>query len=103
MWKKIEAEDAAPETKDFLMLCGDPTPWRSELLINATREVPGAENVRLTGTYMSKVFDGPFRDIRKWVGEMYDWMKKEGKPVKNLFFYYTTCPNISLSFWSLMD
>ena len=92
MWKKIDEAGATPETKDFLMLCGDPTPWRSELFINATKEVPDAENVRLTGTYMSRVFDGPFRDIRKWVKEMFDWMKQEGKPVKNLYFYYTTCP-----------
>lgn len=92
MWEKIETAEAAPEMKDFLMLCGDPTPWRSELFINATREVPGAENVRLTGIYMSRVFDGPFRDIRKWVNEMFVWMKKENKPVKNLYFYYTTCP-----------
>ncbi|MFO7616419.1 MAG: hydrolase [Bacteroidales bacterium] len=92
MWKKIEAAGASPEAKDFLMLSADPTAWRSELYINTLKEVSGAENVRLSGTFMSRVFDGPFQDIRKWVKEMEDWMKQEGKPVKNLYFYYTTCP-----------
>ena len=92
MWKKIESADASPEIKDLLMLCTDPSAWRSELYINTTKEVRGAENVRLSGTYLSKVFDGSFKDIRKWVKEMHDWVSREGKTLKNLYFYYTTCP-----------
>ena len=92
MIKRIEEAEAKPDDKDFLMLCADPSAWRSELFINTTKEVPNTENVKITGTFMSRVFDGPFSDIRKWVKEMQVWVEKENKPMKNLYFYYTTCP-----------
>ncbi len=95
MWKKIDAAGVRPENKDFVMLCCDPTPWRSELFITTTGSVPDAENVTLSGNFMTRVFDGPFRDIRKWVGEMQNWVASEGKKMDNLYFYYTTCPKCS--------
>jgi len=92
MMKKIDAADAKMDDKDLLMLCGDPSPWRSELFINVTKEVPGAENVRLSGTYLTKVYDGPYSEIRKWVADMRDYVKKSGKVMKDMYFFYTTCP-----------
>ncbi len=60
--------------------------------MNATKEVPDGENVRLSGTYLSKVYDGPYKDIRKWITDLQNHVKAAGKEVKNLYFYYATCP-----------
>ncbi|MFC1911906.1 hydrolase, partial [Chloroflexota bacterium] len=63
MWKKIEDAEANPNIKDFIMLATESSPWKGEVYINATKEVPNAENVKLSGTYITKVFDGPYNAV----------------------------------------
>ena len=92
MWQKIEQAGARPENKDFLMLTSETSQWKGEIYINITKEAPGAENVRLTGTYLTKVFDGAYNDVPKWVKEMDAYVAQQGKSARNYYFYYTTCP-----------
>ena len=92
MWKKIDAAAARPDTKDFLLMAYDPSPWKSELYMNVTKEVPDAENIKLTGTYLTKVFDGPYNAVPKWIKEMDRYVGQKNKKVKKYYFYFTTCP-----------
>ncbi len=92
MWKKIEDAGAGTDIKDFLLLAYDPSPWKSELYINVTKEVPGADNAKLSGTFVTKVFDGPYNAVPKWIKEMEQYLVKSGKRSKKYYFYYTTCP-----------
>ena len=92
MWKKIENADARPDTEDFIMLSAESSPWKGEIYITATKEVPDVENVKLSGTYLTKVFDGPYNGVPKWMREMNPYIAAKGKSVKRWFFYYTTCP-----------
>jgi hypothetical protein len=92
MWKKIEDAGANPDTGDFLMLAAESSPWKGELYINVTKEIPNAENVKLSGTYVTKVFDGPYNAVPKWIKEMNQYVNQKGKTVKKYYFYYTTCP-----------
>ena len=92
MWEKIEDADAKPNTRDFLMLTAESSPWKGELYINVTKEIPNAENVRLSGTYITRVFDGPYNAVPKWIKEMNQYVDQKGKTVKKYYFYYTTCP-----------
>ena len=92
MWGKAQAAEAAPDMKDFLLLAYDPSPWKGEFYMSATREVPGAENVRLSGTFISKIFDGPYNRIPKYIKEMEQYLRGLGKESKKYYFYYTTCP-----------
>jgi effector-binding domain-containing protein len=92
MWKKAEDAGAAPEGKDFLLLAYDPSPWKSILYMSVTREVPGADNVKLTGSFVSKVYDGPYSSVPKYIKDMLQYVSGLGKQVKRFYFYYTTCP-----------
>ncbi len=92
MWKKIEDAGAAPPTDDFLWLAYDPSPWRSEFYLHVTKKVPNAENVRLSGTFMTRVFDGPYSAVPKWIKEMDKYVSGKGKKVKRYYVYYTSCP-----------
>lgn len=92
MMKKIEAAKATPENKDFLMLAYDPSPWKSELYMTVTKEVPGGKMTTLSGTFVSKVFDGPYQMVPKWIAEMDDYLQDRGlKPLK-YYFHYAYCP-----------
>lgn len=92
MWKKIQAADAAPPTDEWFMLSYDPSPWRGEHYASVSRKVPGAENVTITGTFLTKVFEGPYQDAGKWMREMQEYVKRRKKLLKKLYFFYTLCP-----------
>jgi hypothetical protein len=92
MWNQAEQAKAAPNIKDFLILAYDPSPWKSEFYLAVTKEVPGAENHELSGTFLSKVFDGPFHAVPQWIKEMDQYIASKGKKTQKYYFYFTTCP-----------
>ena len=92
MWKRAQDAGAAPDIEDFLWLAYDPSPWKSEHYISVTKEVPDAENVRLSGTFVSKVFDGPYSAVPKWVREMEEHLSVKAEEATRYYFYFTTCP-----------
>ncbi len=92
MWKKTKDSGADPGMKDFIAMAYDPSPWKSEYYMAVTKEVPGAANVKLSGTFMTKVFDGPYSAVPRWIKEMDRYVASNGKTSKKYYFYYTTCP-----------
>ena len=86
----IEAASAlAPEP---LTLSDENSLWGSDIYIAVSKEVPQAENVRISGTFLTKVFEGPYKNIGKWVKEMKAYVKAKGREMKKMYFFYTTCP-----------
>jgi hypothetical protein len=90
-FKAIEKADAQ-NMHQFIVLSYDPSSWRSEHYFSVTRDVPGQEMVHMTGDYLTKVFEGPYRNVPKWEKEMEDYVNSSGKMVKKTYFFYTTCP-----------
>ncbi len=90
-WKMIE--DTQANSKDeWLLLSYDPSPWKGEHYFAVTKDVPGLEMIKLSGTYLTKVFEGDFKEVKNWVNQSLDYVKAKGKELKKLYFYYTTCP-----------
>jgi len=40
--------------------------WKMDLYAAVDKELPGAENVTLSGKFYSRVYEGPFKDTGKW-------------------------------------
>ena len=75
-----------------LMLCDEKSLWRTDVYIAVDKEVPGAEMARISGTFLTKVFEGPYKDAGKWAKEMKHYVKSRGKEIKRMYSFYTTCP-----------
>lgn len=89
--EKVEKVNAyTPEPP--LVLADHTSRWNMDLYYEVVKEIPGAENVVLEGTYLSKVFEGPFKDARKWCDQMAVWVKSQGREATKNLMYYTTCP-----------
>lgn len=88
--EKIKVADALASGP--LMLSDEKSAWGADVYIAVSKEVPGAEMTRISGTFLSKVFEGSFNNIGKWVEEMKSYMKVQGKEMKKIYFSYTTCP-----------
>lgn len=87
----IEEAGATP-THEYFMLSHDPSPWRGEHYLAVTKNVPGAEMVKLSGHFLGKVFEGPFKDAGKWAKELTRFVDSRGKKIGKCYFFYTTCP-----------
>ncbi|MBU0596607.1 hypothetical protein KJ641_02710 [Patescibacteria group bacterium] len=89
--KKIEDEKAGND-EQFLVLSYDPSPWKGEHYFAVEKDVSSEEMVKLSGTYITKVFEGPFKDVGKFVKEMEEFVVSKDEKMKKLYFFYTTCP-----------
>jgi hypothetical protein len=86
----IEAAGALPDPG--FVLSDERSLWGADVYIEVTKDVPGAAMTTLSGTFLTKVFEGPFRNMSQWIKEMCAFVTGQGKEVKQLYFYYTTCP-----------
>jgi len=86
----IQAAGAAAETA--VVLSDEKSMWGSDVYIEVTRDIPGASMATISGTFVSKVFEGPYQNMRKWIEEMKTFVAAHGKTFSKLYFYYTTCP-----------
>lgn len=89
--EKIDKADAVTPAPP-IGLSDHTSPWNMDLYIEVAKDVPDADNVKLSGSYMSKVFEGPYKDTRIWCRKMAEWVKSQGKEIKKHLMYYTTCP-----------
>jgi hypothetical protein len=85
-------EKANAKASYQLMLSDEKSSWGSEIFIDVSREVPGAKMVSLSGTFLTKVFEGPYQKAGLWAKEMAEYVESKGKELRKLYFSYTTCP-----------
>ena len=85
-----KADAIAPEP---LMLCDSESLWGMDIHIAVDKKVPGVEMERISGTFLTKVFEGSYRDAGRRMKEMKAYVKSKGKQVKKLYSFYTTCPS----------
>jgi len=90
-FKALE-EAHAVNMDQIIVLSIDPSAWCGEHYFSVTKEVPGQEMVRMTGDFITKVFEGPYKNVPKWEKEMQAFIESKGKQVKKIYFFYTTCP-----------
>jgi len=62
------------------------------------KEVPGAKNVALSGAFFTKVFDGPYNAVPKWIKETDSQIAAQGKTAKKHYVYFTTCPKCAKTY-----
>lgn len=94
--RAIEAAGAAdPET---IVLSDENSLWGADVFISVTRDVPGARQERLSGTFFAKVFEGPYSQVRRWCEEMRATLDRKGKKREKLYFWYTTCPKCAKAY-----
>lgn len=86
-------EDAGAQADDgFIVLSRDPSAWSGEHYFAVTKDVPGQEMVHMSGDFVTRVFEGPFRNAPTWCAKTEEYVKEHGKVLDDTYFFYTTCP-----------
>ena len=70
-----EMEKAGIESKDMMCLSDHTSKWNMDIYVSVDEKVEGAENVVLNGKFLSKVYEGNFKNTDKWCEDY----KKYGK------------------------
>ncbi len=90
MTAKVEA--AGGEIPDWMCLSDHTSRWKMDLYLAVDREIPGAENVTLSGSFISRVYEGDFRETGTWGDDFRKFAERIGFLVNKLYMWYTTCP-----------
>lgn len=92
----IESSGARPAEE--IVLSDENSPWGADYYFAVAREVPGADMAKLSGTYLTRVFNGPYRKVGAWMEEMRDYAATRGKEVEHFYCWYTTCPKCARAY-----
>ncbi len=87
-----EAKMLEENKEDILLLFNDPHPFRSDMYLSVTGNVPGANNTTLTGTFVSKVFEGEYNEIPKFIKDMDIYLGAQYKKAQSYYVHYAYCP-----------
>lgn len=98
LWTKASERDAAPPPEEALFLAYDPSPWKSEIHLSVTRDVPGARMVVMSGSFYSEVFDGPYNGVPGYLRAMETSLAAQQKKAKRYYFHFATCPQCALRY-----
>jgi len=91
-------ERAGAQASYQLMLTDEKSLWGADIYIDVAKEVPGAQMATFSGTYLTKVFEGPYQNAGQWAKEMETYVKNQGRGLKKLYFSYTTCPKCAKTY-----
>ena len=99
MWKMVEdAKRVEPDKQDVLMMFRDPSAFKSEIYVSVTGPVPNANNVTISGNFVSKVFAGAYNAVPKFIKQMDEYLAKDGKKAKDYYIHYAYCPKCAKKF-----
>ncbi|MBN2518671.1 MAG: hypothetical protein JXB14_07510 [Candidatus Altiarchaeota archaeon] len=92
--KRLNAkvEKAGAKTPDCLCLSDHTSKWNMNVYLAVDKEIPDTENVTLSGKFLSKVYEGPYKDTGKWCKDFEAYAKEKGFEIKKWYMWYTTCP-----------
>ena len=91
-------EHAGAKSKEQLVLSEEKSPWGSEVHNAVEKEIPEAEMEKISGTFLSKVFEGSYNEMSKFVEEMKVYVQSKSKEAKKLMFYYPYCPKCAKAY-----
>jgi hypothetical protein len=83
---------AIPDKTEALILFRDPTAFRSEIYYAVTKEVEGANNTTISGTFVARVFDGPYNSIPGFIKEMDKYLRENNLTAVDYYVHYAFCP-----------
>jgi len=87
-----KVEKAGAQTPDYICLADHTSKWNMDLYLAVDKEVAGAENVTLSGKFLSKVYEGNFKDTGIWMKDFESYAKDKGVSIQKMYMWYTTCP-----------
>lgn len=88
--KKVR--EAGATIPDYLCLSDHTSKCNMNVYLAVDKEIRGAQNVTLSGKFLSKVYEGPFQNTGKWCKDFEKYAESKNLKIKKWYMWYTTCP-----------
>ncbi len=88
----------ALDASDFIVLSRDTSAFAAEHLFAVPKTVPDEEMTTLSGDFVTKVFEGPYKEVAHWHEDMATLVRARGGEPKSIWFFYTTCPKCAKAY-----
>lgn len=99
MMKMAEGSNKLSEKMDdVLLLFTDPHPFKSEMYLSVTGNVPNSNNTTISGSFIAKVFNGTYNAIPKYIKQMNGYLSAKNKKAKKYYVHYAYCPKCAKKF-----
>lgn len=86
-----KANATIPDKSEALILFRDPSAFNSEIYYAVTKEVEGANNTAISGSFVAMVFDGPYNNIPEYIKEMEKHLSEKKQLAKDYYVHYAYC------------
>lgn len=90
VYEKVEKSGAA--IQDGMWLADHTSKWNMDLYVAVDKEISGAENTATSGKFLSKAYEGNFKNTGIWMKDFENYAKNKGILAKKMYMWYTTCP-----------
>jgi len=94
--EKVDKANAS--IPDWLCLSDHTSLWGMNIYLAVDKEISGADNLALSGKYLSKVYEGSFNNTGKWCKDFEAFVKSKNMKMEKLYMWYTTCPKCAKKF-----
>lgn len=95
--KRIEDANAQ-EPDRYLVMSRDLSASEAEHLFAVRKDVPDEEMISVSGEFLTRVFEGPYRHAKNWDHDMRVAAEADGHKAKRVFMFYTTCPRCAKAY-----
>lgn len=87
-----DSKNLSDDQEEILLLFNDPSAFKSDMYLSVADTVIGAENTTISGTFISKVFEGPFNAVPKFIKQMDTYLAQQHKKANDYYVHYAYCP-----------
>lgn len=84
--------------ENTLMLFHDPSLFKGEIYLSVDKPIPNANNVTISGEFITKVYEGDYKDVPKFMKQMANYVSEKGKSIKKYYVHYAYCPKCAQKF-----
>jgi len=85
-------KNAGASITDNLVLSDHTSKWNMNIYIAIDHDLPDTNTTTLSGKYLSKVYEGDFKETGKWCEDFEKYAKSTGLVTEKIYMWYTTCP-----------
>jgi hypothetical protein len=91
--KKLDKKVREAEAKipDYLCLSDHTSKWNMDVYLAVDKEIPDAENITISGKFLSKVYEGPYKYTNKWSKDFENFAQGKGFNITKWYMWYPTC------------
>ncbi|MFH1704847.1 MAG: hydrolase [Patescibacteria group bacterium] len=93
-----KVQKAGATIQDGMWLSDHASKWSMDLYLAVDKEIREAENISISGKFLSKVYEGDFKNTGIWMKDFESFAKNRGMAIKKMYMWYTTCPKCAKKF-----